>query len=107
VAIHVAVQFSETAKQTERPSGLPRPAALACDEVGGEHMDFALALRLARFFPPLLILNSSVAHDENSEKTRTCRELWIHPRGEFVVLDNLLIFIGIRHFSRSQLRNLG
>jgi hypothetical protein len=26
--------------------------------------------------------------------------------GEFVVLDNLLIFISICHFSRSQLRNL-
>jgi hypothetical protein len=57
-----------------------------------------------------LNLNSSVDHDENSEyneKTRTCRALWIHPMGEYIILDNLLIFISISHVSRSQLRNLG
>jgi hypothetical protein len=56
-----------------------------------------------------IILNSSVDHDENSkysEKTRIYRALWIHPSGESIMLDNLLIFIIICHVFRSQLRNL-
>jgi hypothetical protein len=55
-------------------------------------------------------LNSSVDHDENSEysgKTRTYWALWIHPMGESIILDSLLIFINIRHVFHSQLRNLG
>jgi hypothetical protein len=58
----------------------------------------------------VMILNSSVDHDESSEyseKTRTYRGLWILPSGESIILDNLLIFIRICHVFRRQLRNLG
>jgi hypothetical protein len=55
-------------------------------------------------------LNSSVDHDENSEcseKTRTCRALWIHPMSESIMLDNLLIFMHVCYVFHGQLRNLG
>jgi hypothetical protein len=51
VAIHIAVPFSGTAKEAERPSGLPAlPIGPRNDELEGERTDFVLALCLTRFF---------------------------------------------------------
>jgi hypothetical protein len=48
-------RFLERQSKAEGLSGLPRPYCPRNDELDGEHMELAFALRLGKYLPPLSI----------------------------------------------------